>query len=264
MKKCIVLILAMLLCATCAMAAEWENGTSPSQPYERVPAVDLGEKIGYMMFYPNVEMDLVGGGRTLYVYLPREDAVAGDGTFYLMSDEDGEVWRTSFNGSSVQQRDMTEYELTSLLWGSGTCFQITVPKSLEMGKTYFVNLGEGCIKVNGGEVENLSIGGTDSWRFKVTGDCGVNLMEYRRPLAAEGEYENEVAAPQAGDEVRFDVVLGGEATTAILFANENSVSFEATTITESGEIVGKVNGANPSWGVVFLNAAGDAIMEIDF
>ena len=44
MKKSIALILVMLLCATSAMAAEWGEGRSPSQPYEGVPAVNLDEE----------------------------------------------------------------------------------------------------------------------------------------------------------------------------------------------------------------------------
>ena len=264
MKKSIALVLVMLLCATFTMAAaEWEAGTSPSKPYERVPEVNLNEKIGYMFFYPNEEMEMVGGGRTLYIYLPRQDVEAGDGTFYLMAEGDGEIWRTSFQGSGVNRREMTEYELTSLMWGSGTCFEITVPKSLELGKTYFANLGEGCLKVTGSDVRNLTIGDTDSWRFSVTGDYGVNLMEYRRPLNAEGEYENEVTAPQAGDEVRFDIVLGGEATAAALYSDGDAVSFDSLLIENSGEVVGKVNSANPTWGIVFLNAQGEAIMELE-
>ena len=125
------------------------------------------------------------------------------------------------------------------------------------------NFTEEMISFLGGELENPTIGGTDSWRFSVTGDYGVNLMEYRRPLDAEGEYENEVTEPQAGDEVRFDIVLGGEATSAVLYTDGNSVSFDSTLIKSSGEVVGKVNSANPYWGIVFLNAQGEAIMEME-
>ena len=80
MKKIIALILVMLLCAAPAMAAEWLEGRSPEQPYIGAAAANLEEQIGYMMFYPNEEMQLQGGGRTLYVYLPREDVQAGEGS----------------------------------------------------------------------------------------------------------------------------------------------------------------------------------------
>lgn len=272
MKKLLAMLLVLVLCSATALAAEWGEGRSPSKPYAGSPEVDLSQQIGYMMFYPNAKMDLQGGGKTLEIYLPRDDVEAGEGTLYLATEE-GEVWRTVFNNTeSVVKRDMSEYELNSLLWGSGVCFEVTLPKSLELGKTYFVNLDKGCIVANGGEVVNPTIGGTDAWRFSVTGDFGVSLVEYRRPIASEDEqpaegeveYENEIATPQPDDIVRMDVVLGGDATMAVLYANHNSVGFDQTMIEASGEITGTVLTEDPSFGLVFLDAEGNELMNIEF
>ena len=265
MKKILALLLALTLCGAPALAANWAEGRSPAKPYAGVPEVDLATQIGYMVFYPNDKegYDLKNGGRTLHIYLPRDDAEAGEGRLFLAT-QDGEVWRTAMNNTeSVVRREMTERELDSLLWGGGTCFEITVPKSLELGKSYFVNIEKGAIVANGGAVTNPDIGGTDSWKFDVTGDYGVSNMEYRRPVDG-GKYEGEIASPVVGDEVRMDVTLAGDAKMAVLYANHGSVSFDGTMVEESGEVVGKVLADDPSFGLVFLDAEGKELLNIEF
>ena len=272
MKKAIVLALALMMLVSVAQAAEWAEGTSPSQPYPGVPKINLEEQIGYMMFYPKdkpeqgVKLGVENACQRLYIYLPREDVKAGSGTFYLCSEEvkRGELWKTAMNNTAaVTQRPITEEELDSLLWGSGTCFEIKLPQTLELGTTYFINMERGCIITDSG-VDNPEVGGTDAWRFQLEGEWGVSKMTYRRPLGG-GKYEEDQLTPQAGDEIRFDLVLGGDAVAAVVnrFQDE-SVEFEEQYFTESCEVTGIVTKENPQWFVTFLDASGNALNRVEF
>lgn len=264
MKRITVWILVMLLmCAGVAQAAEWPEGMSPSKPYRNEPEIDLSEKLGYMMFDPDIGLPAEHACQRLYIYLPREDVHAGDGTFYLLTEEDGEIWSTAMNNTeAVAQRAISEEELEGLLWGGGSCFEILLPRTLELGRTYFVNMTRGCIVTEAGK-ENTQIGGTDSWRFTVTGDWGVSGMEYRRALET-GRYEEQLVSPQPGDEIRFDLVLGGDAVMASVYQYDDSVDFVVTTYTTSGEIIGTVQSPSPSWGVVFLDSQGNILTKVAF
>ena len=271
MKKAIALVLALLMCAGVAQA-EWAEGTGPSQPYTGVPEVNLDEEMGYMMFYPidkadlGVRMRVETACQRLYVYLPREDVKAADATFHLCSEavKKGAIWSTKMsNTDAVRQRDLTEDEKIGLLWGGGTCFEILLPETLELGQTYFINMERGCIVSDSG-VESPEVGGTDAWRFTLEGDYGVSRMSYRRALD-NGKYEEQLVNPQAGDEIRFDLVLGGDAAAAVVnrFSDE-SVEFETTYFVESGEIVGLVTKENPQWFVMFLDAQGNELSRVEF
>ena len=262
MKRIAALLLAALVLCMGAAQAEWADGTSPARPYENEPEIDLNEQIGYMMFFPRTGNAIKYACQRLYIYLPREDVKAGDGTFYLLNEEDGEVWRTEMtNAEAITQRSINEAELEGLIWGSGTCFEIKLPKTLELGKRYFVNMTRGCIVADNG-VENVQIGGTDSWAITVEGDFGVSGMEYRR--AQFGGYEEQLLTPQAGDEIRLDVVLGGDAAVASIYRHNDSVEFEQTTFTTSCEVTGEVVSEDVSWGVMFLDAEGNVIGRVEF
>ena len=263
MKKILVLMLAMLIMSSgMAYAAEWQNGLSPSQPYEGLPAVDLETEFGYQMVLPRGELGAEMACDKLYIFLPRDDVKAGSGKIYLCNEKSGVIWSAAMNESeSVEQKAMTEFQLESLLWGSGTCFEITLPKSLELGKTYFVNMELGCIVTENG-IESPEVGGTDSWAFEVEGEYGVNQKEYRRPKG-DGSYEEGIVKPKAGDELRFDLVLSEETVVAMLYGDD-TVSFEETIFEESGEIIGTVEAENPIWGVIFLDEEGNVLNQIQF
>lgn len=265
MKRIVAWILAALaLCAGAAQAAEWADGLGPSMPYKDMPAVNLEEKLGYMMLYPRQGNAVENACDRLYIYLPREDVKAGDGTFYLLNEAEGLIWSTAMDDpEAVTQRALTEEELDGLLWGGGTCFEIGLPRSLELGKPYFVNMTAGCVVTQTG-VTNPQIGGTDSWAFTVEGEYGVSALEYLRP-AQGGE---PVLRPATGDTIRFDLTLGGEAAIASLYDLTGAIDFLTTTMTESGEVVGEIAGdVQPGeliWGVVFLDGDNQVLRRVEF
>lgn len=262
MKRIIVLALALLLLTGTAVAAEWAEGTSPSKPYADMPEIYFEEQLGYMMFFPQEELPAENGCQRLYIYLPREDVRAGEGTLYLFTDEDGEIWNTAMNNAeTITVRSINEAELTGLMWGGGTCFEVLLPRTLEVGKTYYVNLTRGCIVAENG-VENMQIGGT-SWTVAVEGEYGVSGMEYRRELY-DGVWEERILHPEIGDEIRFDLVLGGDAVTAAIYEYNDSVDFLTTTYAESGEVIGEVTSENPVWGVVFMDANDNMLGRVEF
>lgn len=246
MKRIVALTLTMLLlCAATAQAAQWRDGLSPSQPYSGVPEVDLSEQMGYMMLYPNEMAPAAHGCQKLFIYLPREDVKAGDGVFYLYTEKGTEVFRASMNDTAVvMQRAATEAELEGLLWGSGTCFEIVLPRTLDLGGAYFANMERGGIVTQDG-IDSPEIGGKDAWAFAVEGDYGVSAMEY-----ADGE-------------VSFELMLGGEAAQALLYGDD-SVFFAQTLQNENGTVTGRVNSDTPHWGVLFLDEQGNELNRIEF
>lgn len=264
MKRIIAwMLIALLLFAGTAQASEWPEGTGPSKPYDNVPELDLNETMGYMMFHPSAELPVETACQRLYIYLPREDVHAGEGTLFLCKDgARNELWRTAMNGETVTQRALNEAELSGLMWGGGTCFEILLPRSLELGQTYYVNLERGCIVTDAG-VENPQIGSADAWRFTLEGEYGVSGMEYRR-AKANGGYEEGLLAPEPGDEIRFDLTLGGDATTAVIYAYGDTVDFLTVMTSASGEITGTVTAEHPSWGVLFLDAEGTELNHVTF
>ena len=57
----------------------------------------------------------------------------------------------------------------------------------------------------------------------------------------------------------FDLLLGGPAVTAVLYSENGSVQFPTMEYKESGEVTGTIIGDELSWGLVFLNDAGDVL-----
>ena len=255
MKRLIVLLLVvMVACMGIAQAAEWREGLSPSKPYTNAKEIDLSETLGYWMLSPSADLQPEHSCQRLFIYLPREDVKAGDGTFYLCSQKGGKLWSTPMNDTSaVTQREITEAELVSLIWGGGTCFEIQLPETLTLGETYFINMEQNCIIAETG-VSNQEIGGTEMWRFTVGGDFGVSAMQYLR----DGE---KVTTPEAGDTIRFDLVLGGEAAMAVVYGYNDTVDFSVTTFTESCEVTGEVVADGAIWGVMFLDEQGQPILN---
>lgn len=264
MKKLIAICLILMLCVTSAYAAEWPEGCSPAKPNANQREVDLETEIGYMIFFPNT-VSVINGGRKLFIYLPREDVEAGSGKLHVRTADQGEEWSVACNDTEyVTVRPMYEQEMLSMKWGSGICFEITLPTSLRLGTTYYIDMDSGCIEA-GGKITNRATKGDTQigWSF-TTADTGVSAMSYRR-VKDNGSYE-AVLNPTVGDEVRFDLVMGGEVALAVVSTESEpaSVSFEVTNFTESSEVVGTVTGEAPMWIVVFLDADNNIVTWVEF
>lgn len=263
MKKLMAICLILMLCVASASAAEWPEGYSPAKPYHDSPEVDLTTKIGYMMFYPNAQMGVAGGGRVLLIYLPREDVVAGSGKLHVRTEDRGEEWSVALNDTEyVTQRPMLEQEMINLMWGSGTCFEIILPTSLRLGTTYYIDMDTRCIEA-GEKIANPAVKGDaqNGWKFTTDDDIGINEMTYRRQKA-DGSYET-VLKPMAGDEIRFDLIINEEVAMAVIYVESNA-SFEVSNFTENCEVIGTVTGEDPVWSVLFLDAAGNTLAWVEF
>ena len=71
------------------------------------------------------------------------------------------------------------------------------------------------------------------------------------------------ANPEAGDKIVFDLVMGGDAASAVIYSENGSVEFPEPEYAASGRVVGDVLKDELSWSVLFLNAAGDIIERVD-
>ena len=264
MKKLVAICLILMLCVASAYAAEWPEGLSPAKPGADLREVDLETGIGYMIFYPNT-VTHVNGGRKLFIYLPREDVAAGSGKLHVRTADQGEEWSVAMNDTEyVYVRPMYEQEMVNMKWGSGTCFEISLPTSLRLNTTYYIDMDTRCIEAGEKITNDARKGDTQvGWSF-TTGDIGVSEMSYRRQKA-NGSYEN-VLHPAVGDEVRFDIVMNDDVAMAVI-SNENesaTVDFEVYNFTESCEVIGTVTGEDPLWIVLFLDANNDIITWIEF
>lgn len=245
MKKVIALLLVLaMLCAGTALASEWK----PGQPNQGLPEIDLTESLGYMMFSPNsvLTADLVC--QRLYVYLPRTDVKAGEGSLHVY-DGTAEIGTVPMASEAVTLRPMSEDERTLFHWEDGVCFEIRLASSLPLNAACHVELDANCIVTSDGGVGNPAVTGAEEWPVQATGEYGVGGLQYLR----DGE---AVTAPAAGDTIRFDLTLGGDAAKAAIYSPDASVAFDLNAYEESGEVIGQVVGDAPSWGVVFLDADG--------
>ena len=75
--------------------------------------------------------------------------------------------------------------------------------------------------------------------------------------------EGPVADPDTGDDIRFDLVMGGDAAFAVIYSDNDSVYFDEIQYESSTEVTGKVVKDDLSWGVVFLDANGGVLQAID-
>ena len=250
-RSLIALILAAAVFgASPASAAEWKDGRSPAQPYAGVPEVDLSQTMGYIMLYPRAKMPVEHFCDVLEIYLPREDVERGEGTLRLY-DESGEILSVEFEDEEqVGIRKLSEDELNGLMWGSGVCIDVYLPVSLTIGKDYYVTMDEGCFTAADGAVVSLGYTGKEVWVPVVVGDFGINALAYydtgeEEPAeseavpvpvtqpAADGEEKAEpeevngevTLAPEKGDKVRFDLLMGGDADVAVLYSENGSVLF---------------------------------------
>ena len=245
MKRIITFILLFTLCLGTALASEWQEGLGPGKPYRAVPEVDLSERLGYMVFYPSQALPAKNMCRTLSIYLPREDVRIGHGTIDLYAaDKKNPVLRIAMNDADI--RPMNAAELAALQWGSGTCCEIHLPRSLELGKAYYVQMSQGCFVTESG-LSSPAITQRSAWSFTLSGEYGVGGI-----------------TDSPANEISFDLVLGGEAASAALYSRDASVDFPRVFFDQSSHVTGHVTGDHPAWGVIFFDAEGQTIDQFEF
>lgn len=232
MKRLIALVLAglMVLGGAC-LAAQWPEGRSASQPYSGVPEVNLEETMGYILLFPRAKLPVSRFCDVLGMYLPREDIEVGEGLAHLYEageegEEPVEVCTVDFaNPDSVVIRDMSEKELSDLMWGGGTCVEMYLPRSLEFGDRehqYFVLMDEGCYTAAGGKLNSLQITSSDAWVPVISGDYGVSGLYY-----TDAQLPSEDEPEQAPDEVDDAELLGEKGITDVVIEPEESEDGEA-------------------------------------
>lgn len=259
-----VLLMGAMMAAGCR-AEGWEEGRSAEKPYQGVPAAEFSENIGYMIMYPSRDTTVDASIMQLFVYLPREDVRAGEGTLYLCSEEEGMEMEIAFNDSRrVIERAMTEEELSGLLWGSGTCFEVRLARSLELNKSYFINMTADCIVAPSYGNGNLEIGGTETWRFDTKADYGISRIALMD--ASGADEEPEWIAPEsakAGDALTFQLDLSGNAVAASVFCPEEILSLQDNYFEESCTITADILATGAaSLGVVFFDEKGEMLDHI--
>ncbi len=281
MKKLIAILLVCMLLASAASAAEWTEGLGPHKPYSGVPELDLTQTIGYIMMYPRTKMPAKYFCDALQIYLPREDLALNEGTLTLYTEDNEVVGTYDFaDGDHVKLRLLDDWELDNLMWGGGMCVMVQLDRSLEMGKKYYVFMDEGCFTAANGTIPSLFIGNPDAWTPVVEGDFGVSGLYYSDPPVepdpsqmeipsdAEGAEADAAEAPgqeaepityklhpELGDIITFDLVMGGDATTAVIFSENDSVRFDMQQYETSQTVTGVVTDTDLNWGIVFLNGA---------
>ena len=287
MKRLFAVILVCLLCATTAYAAEWGEGLGPEKPMPGVPAIELDKEMGYSYYIPSEKLTTNYFCDVLEIYLPREDITLGEGHAHLYN-ADGEVADIDFaNPDQVELRVQEESELEAKKWGGGVCIEMRLPTSLKFDESYYVLMDQTCFYGADGTVPNYDLDTDDKWRPALTGDYGISGLYYAvTPVPEESEEEEEEAEeeeaaeeaeptaepeeevpaeitlkPGVGDTLHFDLVLGGEAKTAVVFTENDSVYFEQLDFTESTTVTGTITKADLDWGVVFLNENDEPIQD---
>ena len=275
MKRLIALLLVCLISITAAYAGEWPEGLGPEKPFPGLRERDLTKEMGYYFLIPKEGFEAQHFCDTLQIYLPREDVALGDGHAHLC-DANGEILDIDFtNAQQVEIRPMEQAELEQFPqpWGGGTCIDIHLPMSLKFGGGWYVLMDLNCFTAQDGKISNYRLKKSKQWAPVLAGDYGVGGLYYcaatAKPLedgeAVEGEEEIKPTEapeagsaepkyePQVGDDIHFDLVLGGPAKTAVVYSENDSAYFEVLEFTESCEVTGTVTKDDLEWGVVFLN-----------
>ena len=298
MKRLFAVILICLFCATGAFAAEWGEGLGPDQPLPGVRKLNLNREMGYSYTYPRPGLEAKHFCNVLEIYLPREDITLGEGHAHLY-DSTGEILDIDFaNPDQVQLRVQHENELIAKKWGSGVCIEIYLPMSLKLNESYYVLMDMNCFNAGNRKISNYDLTKPDQWTPLVTGDYGISGLYYCAPAAPEAAEEGgrpanaaeaaeaaeateateateaeaqdsaEATAgepkynPTAGDEIHFDLVLGGDAKTAVVYSDNESALFPIMSFTESGHVTGSVAKDALDWGVVFLGENNEVVQII--
>lgn len=289
MKRLFAVILVCLFCTTGALAAEWGEGLGPDQPLPGVRKLNLNREMGYSYTYPRPGLEAAHYCNVLEIYLPREDITLGEGHAHLY-DSTGEILDIDFaNPDQVKLRVQQESELIAKKWGSGVCIDIYLPVSLKFDESYYVLMDMNCFNAGDNKISNYDLTKPDQWTPLVTGDYGISGLYYCAPAATEqageageaGETADAAGAaeadtqdgaeavagepkynPMAGDEIHFDLVLGGDAKTAVVYSDNESALFPVMSFTESGPVMGSVAKDALDWGVVFLGENNEVVQVI--
>ena len=298
MKRLFALVLVCLLCAASAFAAEWGEGLGPDQPLPGVRKLDLTKEMGYCYTYPKPGLEVSHFCNVLEIYLPREDIELGEGHAHLYDSTDTEVADIDFaNPEQVLLRTQEEAELAAKKWGGGVCIEMNLPVSLKFGESYYVLMDLNCFTAGERKISNYDLTAKDQWTPSLSGDYGISGLFYFTPAAPaepeateapveavpeepageeapddggntteEAPVEEELGEPKyhpvTGDRIHFDLVLGGDAKTAVVFSENDSVDFKQLDYTESCTLTGTVTKDELDWGVVFLDEKDEVLRVI--
>ena len=249
MKRLIALVLAglMVLGGMC-FAAEWPQGCSPAQPYSNLPEVNLSKTMGYIMLFPRTKLPASVFCDVLRMYLPRTDLKLGSGKAHLYENVDGgkrsvEVCAVNFSEpGSVEIREMTENELQDFIWGSGSCVEMHLSKSLEFGDKvhdYYVQMDEGCFTAENGSLKSISINNKDAWIPAINGDYGVSGLHYVDGPAMKKKNDAAPAAADLGSKVASvgppssKMTLSLNSSSSAAFASCSGISRELRAVESS-------------------------------
>lgn len=264
MKKVVALILALMMCAAVAVAAEWPEGLSPQKPYFGSPEVDFNESFGYMMLLPLNGKSVAPGMDTLSIFMPRDDVELAEGTVKLFTKEDGLVEEIAIGSESIVLREMTDAELEDLMWGSGKVLEVKLSQPMAANCNYYVQMTEGSLIAEGYEVASPKIDGKKAWTFSTEVKSYVEKMQYCRMVEGKEEPET-IETVQVGDMAKISVVIGEDVKAAALYCDEGTMISEQTYIEESGEMtVNFPANGEVKWGVVFLDAENKAVYNVDY
>jgi len=254
MKKFFVVCLAVMMLCTNAFAAEWAEGLSPEKPYQGTPAVDFNETIGYMMLYPINGSNIDGGELVLKIYMPREDVAAGEGTLKLKSKEDGTVEKIEISPETFVARPMTEEELEAMMWGSGTVFEITMTKPIDINCHYHVEMSAGAIVSPDYEAASPAIKKKDAWYFDTETVNYIDKLTYTRIVEGKDKPQ-KVEEVQVGDTAEFKIIMGEETAYAVIFCDSGLIVPETNYFEEGAEasVQFPVSGT-VEWGVAYFDS----------
>ena len=300
MKRLLAVVLICLLCGTGALAAEWAEGLGPEQPLPGVPKIDLSKEMGYDYTYPSAKLKVKYFCNVLEIYLPREDVELGEGHAHLYDSTDTEIVDIDFaNPDQVELRVQQENELMAKKWGSGVCIEMHLPVSLKFNESYYVLMDLNCFTAGENHVSNYDLTKKDQWTPAMEGDFGIESLFYFTPPAPPEEEEGEETEaveeeteeavegnpfdksmvsdaeapveevlgepkynPVTGDKIHFDLVLGGDAKTAVIFSENDSVLVHQQDYTESTPVTLTITKDDLDWGVVFLDEKDEVIQVI--
>ena len=300
MKRLLAVVLICLLCGTGALAAEWAEGLGPEQPLPGVPKIDLSKEMGYDYTYPSAKLKVKYFCNVLEIYLPREDVELGEGHAHLYDSTDTEIVDIDFaNPDQVELRVQQENELMAKKWGSGVCIEMHLPVSLKFNESYYVLMDLNCFTAGENHVSNYDLTKKDQWTPAMEGDFGIESLFYFTPPAPPEEEEGEETEaveeeteeavegnpfdksmasdaeapveevlgepkynPVTGDKIHFDLVLGGDAKTAVIFSENDSVLVHQQDYTESTPVTLTITKDDLDWGVVFLDEKDEVLQVI--
>ncbi|MBQ6373910.1 MAG: hypothetical protein IJJ45_05405 [Clostridia bacterium] len=227
-----------------------------------VCSVDIGDGVNGRirpMTEAELELFMWGGGVVVETRLPKS-LEFGDHSYYITMDEG---CFTAANGK-VKNLPITKPDAWVPMvegdYGVSGLYYTEAPADEPTPEPEPTEAPEG-----EAEEEN-DFGGS----FEVNADGTVKESE-SAPAApakatgkAAGGKEVYLAAPKAGDRVVFDLVMGGEASYAVVFSDNGSVEFDTLEFTGNARVTGKVIRDDINWGIAFLREDSTVLERMDF